>query len=210
LGTPPRPAADEDPPPPLGCTPSVAAGCAELQATSRGAPGARHHTRLPAARVEGAAPPPGRIVHADRGCAAATGARRVHRSRAGRHCRSASFARIEGAPPAKRRWQGRAVRAIVLDGNHRTPLLRVLEAGPGVPVGRLPLRQRLPRERLAAAHLLPSSLPQRTAPASRRTVPAAPRGPSARRRRRPASLTTQRSRGGRPRGPQSAMVCGRI
>jgi len=86
------------------------------------------------------------------------------------------------------------------------PLLLVLEAEPGVPVGRLPLHQRPPQERVAAAHLLPSSLPQRTAPASRRTAPTAPRGPSARCQRRPASLTTQRSRGGRPRGPRSAMV----
>ena len=83
------------------------------------------------------------------------------------------------------------------------PLLLVLEAEPGVPVGRLPLRQRPPQEHVAAAHLLPLLLLQRTAPASRRTAPAAPRGSSARRRRRPASLRTQRSRGGRPR---SAMV----
>ena len=119
--TPPRPAADEDPPPPLGCTPSVAAGCAELQATSRGVPGARHRTRLPAAppgapspldvprhhqgvpcaRVEGALqpPPPGRAMRGE--------------SRVRCHRRGASCTRIEDAPPPPERVVRRLPKRVV-------------------------------------------------------------------------------------------------
>ena len=56
---------------------------------------------------------------ASRGCGATVGVRRARGSRMRRHrrgascgdCRSASFARIKGAPPAKCRRQGRAVHA---------------------------------------------------------------------------------------------------
>ena len=100
--TPPRPAADEDPPPPLGCTPSVAAGCAELQATSRGVPGARHRTRLPAA-------PPGAAISTGRAAPSPGVSCARIEVRCNRHHQGVPCARVEGAlqpPPPGRAMRG--------------------------------------------------------------------------------------------------------
>ena len=117
---------------------------------------------------------------ASRGCGATVGARRARGSRMRRHhrsascgdCRSASFARIEGALPAKCRRQGRAARA------RRQP--------PHLPCSsclRRSLVYRLVGCRCASARRRNASLPPTSCP--RRSHSALPQRPVSRRPQRP-------------------------